>query len=411
MADAFITRRGGIGGAAPKLQTKTAMPTTTQQEVVPDTGYDGLLSVTVNPIPDDYIIPAGTKNITENGTVDVTSFASVAVDIHDVIDVTELPTENIDTTKYYRIDDALYKAALTAKGVWFLNPTLTAPTASTTVTLNLRGTVPSGWNGKPASTTSTDSVYNIFLSKDSIRIANYCYYGTTSSAARIFSLSGSYIYYININKDHTFSKGSPDGIAARTVTITGGDDVKSTRALNWLQNNATLKSGGVEWAKYFTPQGSLAITENGTVDVTNFAEVKVAVPDPDLSDATATPAKILLGETAYTGVGKITGTIPTYDGSLRPMTVSINATGRNFTVYDGRTATGTSVATITAGTSGSVQCKSGYLVLKASSSGFSFSQSTKGGVTYDGYIENLCYKFIVVDDGIINISITGHVLE
>lgn len=411
MADAFITRRGGGGGAVPKLQTKTATPTTTQQEVVPDTGYDGLLSVTVNPIPDDYIIPAGTKNITENGTVDVTSFASVAVDIHDIIDVTELPTENIDTTKYYRIDNALYKAALTAKGVWFLNPTLTTLTTSTAVTLNLRGTVPSGWNGNPASTTSTDSVYEIILAKDAIRMADYWYYGTTSSAARVYSLSGSYIYYVNINKDHTFSKGSSNGIAARTVTITGGDDVKSARALNWLQNNATLQSGGIEWTKCFVPQGSLAITKNGIVDVTSFAEVNVAVPAPDLSDATATPAKILLGATAYTGTGKIAGTIPIYDGSLRPMTVSINATGRNFTVYDGQTATGTPVATIAAGTSGSVQCKSGYLVLKASATGFSFSQSTEGGITYVGYMDDECYKFIVTDDGIINISITGIVAE
>lgn len=69
---------------------------------------------------------------------------------------------------------------------------------------------------------------------------------------------------------------------------------------------------------YIIPAGTKNITENGTVDVTSFAEVNVAVPAPDLSDATATPAKILFGATAYTGAGKITGTIPTYDGSLRP---------------------------------------------------------------------------------------------
>lgn len=162
---------------------------------------------------------------------------------------------------------------------------------------------------------------------------------------------------------------------------------------------------------YIIPTGTKDITANGIVDVTSFAEVNVAVPAPDLSDATATPAKILLGETAYTGAGKITGTIPTYDGSLKPMTVNINATGRNFAVYDGQTASGTPVATIAAGTSGSVQCKSGYLVLKASATGFSFSQSTEGGITYVGYMDYECYKFIVTDDGIINISITGIVAE
>ena len=92
MADAFITRRGG-GGATPKLQAKTITPTTAQQEVAPDMGYDGLSSVTVNPIPEAYIIPAGTKDITENGTVDVTSFAevNVAVPAPDLSDATATP--------------------------------------------------------------------------------------------------------------------------------------------------------------------------------------------------------------------------------------------------------------------------------------------------------------------------------
>lgn len=73
--------------------------------------------------------------------------------------------------------------------------------------------------------------------------------------------------------------------------------------------------------EYIIPSGTKDITANGTTDVTSFASVNVAVPAPDLSDATATAGKILLGATAYTGAGKITGTIPTYDGSLRPDSV------------------------------------------------------------------------------------------
>lgn len=75
---------GGVTGTlepqtAPKLQTKTVTPTKLQQSVSPDSGYDGLSGVTVNAIPDNYVIPTGTVNITTNGTHDVSGKASVVV--------------------------------------------------------------------------------------------------------------------------------------------------------------------------------------------------------------------------------------------------------------------------------------------------------------------------------------------
>lgn len=76
--------------ADPVLQSKTVTPTESQQTVSPDSGYDGLSSVTVEAIPDSYVQPSGTKQITANGTHDVADYASVEVNV---------PVEGLDTSE------------------------------------------------------------------------------------------------------------------------------------------------------------------------------------------------------------------------------------------------------------------------------------------------------------------------
>ena len=61
-------------------ETKTATPSASSQTITPTSGK--LLSkVTVNAIPSNYIIPSGTKSITTNGTHDVSTYASVSVNV------------------------------------------------------------------------------------------------------------------------------------------------------------------------------------------------------------------------------------------------------------------------------------------------------------------------------------------
>ena len=61
-------------------ETKTVTPSASSQSITPSSGKY-LSKVTVNAIPSSYIIPSGTLTITSNGTHDVSTYASVRVNV------------------------------------------------------------------------------------------------------------------------------------------------------------------------------------------------------------------------------------------------------------------------------------------------------------------------------------------
>lgn len=116
----------------PTLQSKTATPTEQVQTVLPDTGYDGLESVEIGRIPTEYIIPAGTKNISQNGTENVREYDSVNVSVEPTLqNKTVVPTKQTQTVNA----DSGYDGLDTVE-VEPVPPEYIVPTGTKTITEN-----------------------------------------------------------------------------------------------------------------------------------------------------------------------------------------------------------------------------------------------------------------------------------
>lgn len=81
------------------LQEKEITPTKSVQEITPDSAYDGLSKVTIDKIPDEYIIPKiSTKTVTKNGTYKASD------ENLDGYSEVEVATSGVDINDYFNTD-------------------------------------------------------------------------------------------------------------------------------------------------------------------------------------------------------------------------------------------------------------------------------------------------------------------
>lgn len=225
------------------------------------------------------------KKILFSPIVNITK-KEITADVHDVIDVTELPTSDIDTSKYYRMNTtSLYRREL----------------------LDLTG---SRWHFNKYSDMTYDSTWS--ESYILIYFEWNCYKIDSLSGNRLMIIPPTSeidlkntVKFINVPEGTSVIDwkltcfANSEGVEGwgndyRYVklednTVTNNDDyyfievgnsVNNTAPslVNWLMQNATYESGGTwGWQEYLNPLGTLEISENGTTDVTEYASVEVNV--------------------------------------------------------------------------------------------------------------------------------------
>lgn len=260
---------GGVTGTlepqtAPKLQTKTVTPTKSQQNIAADSGYDGLSGVTVNAIPDNYVIPTGTINITTNGTHDVSGKASVVVAVPSSQPTLNAPTIAIND-KTLTITNPASNGNFVTKFKVFSNGTaLTeAVIKGSTTTVDL------------STLLTTAGTYSITAKASA---ANFNDSAASSTVEYVVQAAQKYTITVTNtgNYDITFTQNS---VTLTTVAGSGAGGsgsgsfeaeagtVTSDTGFALYMNNATVCTGGVTVNSDFSTNPTFTITGAGTITV------------------------------------------------------------------------------------------------------------------------------------------------
>lgn len=295
--------KGVAGGGNYTLQTKTATPTKSQQNITSDEGYYGLSSVTIEPIPETY--------------QDVTSVTATAADVlaGKVIvtsDGSITPGTMVDNGAVTKVLDTVTTSYTVPSGYHNGEGTVSVVTETKSATPTEEEQTITATTGKVLSSVTIGAIPSDYIKTDD----------ATATAADIKQDITAYVNGSKVTGTMPVIVAADNkiGISSSPYTIPEGyHDGMGTVSID-------------SETKVVTPTKS----EQTVTPTTGKALASVtveAIPAEYITttDATATAESILIGETAYVAGSKVTGTMPnngetnlTIDGMLT-MTASVPA--------------------------------------------------------------------------------------
>ena len=276
-------------GGATIQSNKNATPSTSQQVVTPDSGYDALAQVTVAAMPSGT---AGTPTATK-GAVD------------DGYGITVTPSVTNSTGYITGGTKTGTGVRVTAREI-VSGESITADDSGEWDVANYETlTIPDGTAGTPSATKGTVSNHTVSVTPSVTNSTGWINGGTKTGSAVTVSaselVSGTLSVTSSGTKDvTTYASASIPAGTAGTPTATKGSVSNHSISVTPSVTNSTgfitgsTKSGtAVTVSASELVSGTLSVSQNGTQNVTTYASVNVAIPIVTYYTGTSAPASSL----------------------------------------------------------------------------------------------------------------------